>query len=62
MADLHRIVEYLDRYLNTAGIKDYPGAHNGLQIENSGAAGRIGAAVDACEPVIVEAAARGVSL
>lgn len=62
MADLHRIVEYLDRFLNTAGIKDYPGAHNSLQIQNSGAVTRIAAAVDACEPVITEAAARDVSL
>ncbi len=62
MADLPSLVEYLDRYLHTTSIQDYPGAHNGLQLENSGEVTRIGAAVDACEPVLVEAAARGVSL
>lgn len=62
MAALPRIVEYLDRYLDTARVKDYPGAHNGLQMENSGAVTRIGAAVDACESVLAEAAARGVGL
>jgi dinuclear metal center YbgI/SA1388 family protein len=62
MTLLPRLVEYLDDYLNTAGVADYPGAHNGLQVENSGGVGKIGAAVDACEAVFAEAAARGVSL
>lgn len=62
MPDLPGIVRYLDKYLNTNSVTDYPGAHNGLQVENSGAVARIGAAVDACEPVIHEAAARGISL
>lgn len=59
---LRDIIEYSDQYLNTKGVTDYPGAHNGLQVENTGKVTRIGAAVDACEPVIAEAAARGVSL
>jgi dinuclear metal center YbgI/SA1388 family protein len=62
MPDLANIVSYLDGYLRTKDVIDYPGAHNGLQIENSGSVTRIAAAVDACEPVIIEAAARGVSL
>jgi len=62
MRPLSRIVEFLDEYLNTRGVTDYPGAHNGLQVENSGEVGKIGAAVDACEAVFAEAAERGISL
>jgi dinuclear metal center YbgI/SA1388 family protein len=62
MAQLSRLVEHLDRTLNTRAIVDYPGAHNGLQVENSGKVEKIGAAVDSCEAVIEEAAARGISL
>nr|MDQ3622995.1 Nif3-like dinuclear metal center hexameric protein [Verrucomicrobiota bacterium] len=62
MADLRTLVDYLDRYLKTAAIVDYPGAHNGLQLENSGAVRKLGAAVDACEAVLTEAAERGISL
>ncbi|RYD84241.1 MAG: Nif3-like dinuclear metal center hexameric protein [Verrucomicrobiaceae bacterium] len=61
-ASLREIVEYCDSYLNTRSVSDYPGAHNGLQVENTGQVTRIGTAVDACEPVLAEAAARGVSL
>jgi len=62
MPTLAEIVPYLDSYLNTAGIVDYPGAHNGLQVESPGAVTRLGAAVDACEPVLREAAARKIDL
>lgn len=61
-ASLRAIVDHCDSYLNTKGVTDYPGANNGLQLENSGIVTRIGAAVDACEPVFAEAAARGISL
>jgi dinuclear metal center YbgI/SA1388 family protein len=56
MAALPAITAYLDRILDHANVGDYPGAHNGLQIENSGGVKRICAAVDACEPVMREAA------
>jgi dinuclear metal center YbgI/SA1388 family protein len=46
-ASLADIVAYCDRNLRTAEIKDYDGAVNGLQVENSGAVTRIAAAVDA---------------
>ena len=59
---LARIVSHLDRELRTAEIADYPGAWNGLQIENSGAVTKVAAAVDACEAVIAEAVARGATL
>ena len=62
MPELHTIVSHLDRTLRTAEITDYPGAWNGLQIENSGTVKRVAAAVDACEAVIAEAIASGVSL
>jgi dinuclear metal center YbgI/SA1388 family protein len=53
---LRTIVDDLERVLNHASIGDYPGAQNGLQIENSGAVSRICAAVDACEPAFQQAA------
>lgn len=62
MPDLRTLVDYLDQFLNTAAIVDYPKARNGLQLENSGPIRKLGAAVDACEPVLAEAAERGVSL
>ena len=53
---LRKIVHHLDRLLDHENIGDYPGAHNGLQIENNGRVARVCAAVDACEAVLVEAA------
>jgi dinuclear metal center YbgI/SA1388 family protein len=61
-ADLREIVTFLDRELNTAGIPDYSGALNGLQLENGGRVERIVAAVDASLPVIEKAAAGGPGL
>jgi dinuclear metal center YbgI/SA1388 family protein len=52
---LSRIVTYLDGLLDHARIGDYSEAHNGLQLENSGAVRRLCAAVDACEPVLAGA-------
>jgi len=54
-ARLVEIVKYCDRILRTPEIKDYDGAMNGLQAENSGAVTRIAAAVDAT-PKTVELA------
>ena len=54
---LSEIVRHLDELLNHANIADYPGAHNGMQIENSGRVSRVCAAVDACEAVLADAAA-----
>jgi len=59
---LARIRSYLDRYLNIKGVKDWPNACNGLQIENSGPVTKIGAAVDGCEYSLRAAAERGVNL
>ena len=53
---LRKIVLHLERLLDHAHVGDYPGAHNGVQIENSGRVVRVCAAVDACEAVLAEAA------
>ena len=44
---LAALVSHADKILNTAGIGDYDGAVNGLQVENSGQVTRIAATVDA---------------
>jgi dinuclear metal center YbgI/SA1388 family protein len=49
---LFEIVAFLDRELRTAEVKDYPNAHNGLQLENGGEVTRVVCAVDACEAVV----------
>ncbi len=51
---------FLDQLLNHATVGDYSAALNGLQLENSGRATRIGAAVDACEATILQAVERGI--
>lgn len=59
---LNEVVGYLDELLQVSLIGDYPNALNGLQVQNSGGLSKIGAAVDACEAVISDAAAAGVDL
>lgn len=59
MADLKEIVAFLDAELRLSEIKDYPGAMNGLQIENDGTVDRVFSAVDASLAVVEEAAAAG---
>lgn len=49
---LEEIVEYLDRYLRVREVPDYPGAWNGLQVENRGHIDRLVAAVDASQATI----------
>jgi dinuclear metal center YbgI/SA1388 family protein len=56
MSKLNEIVEYLDSELRVSEVKDYPGAMNGLQMENDGNISRIVSAVDASLAVIEEAA------
>jgi dinuclear metal center YbgI/SA1388 family protein len=62
MASLAEIVRYTDDYLCIGEIGDWDNALNGLQIENSGEATKIGAAVDVSTPVLAEAAKRDVDL
>lgn len=59
---LSRICTWLDGYLKVAEVRDFDGAWNGLQVENSGAVTKLGAAVDACEFTLRAAAERGVNL
>lgn len=62
MANLCALTDYLDRELKLGEIPDYPGAMNGLQIENHGKVEKIGAAVDASLPVFEKAIAEDVDL
>lgn len=62
MANLHELVEFLDRELRVSEIADYPGAMNGLQLANEGRVDRVVAAVDASLPVIEAVAAGGPGL
>ena len=61
-ASLAAIVQYCDRVLRTAEIKDFDGAANGLQMENAGTVTRIAAAVDASLATAKLAAAAGTDL
>lgn len=47
MPTLSDLVAYCDQRTRRSAFKDAPGAHNGLQVANSGKVTRIGAAVDA---------------
>ena len=62
VATLSQIVSYADEHLRIREIEDWPNALNGLQVENSGAVTRIGAAVDASTRVIDRAIGLGVNL
>src|SRR5581483_3913782 len=44
---LQKIAAHCDKLLRPAQFTDWPGAHNGLQVENCGAVSKIAAAVDA---------------
>ncbi len=44
---LKEVVEYCDRLLEVDGFEDWPGAFNGLQVENRGGVSHVAAAVDA---------------
>ena len=59
MADLKEIVAFLNAELRLSEIKDYPGAMNGLQLENDGTVERVFSAVDASLAVVEEAVAAG---
>lgn len=61
-ASLGEMVRYCDRLLRTAEIEDYPGAANGLQVENRGQVKRIAAAVDGSLATVRLAAAAGADL
>jgi dinuclear metal center YbgI/SA1388 family protein len=58
---LSQIVSYADEHLRIREIDDWANALNGLQVENSGAATKIGAAVDASSRTIDSALERGIN-
>jgi len=60
--ELIEITAFLDQELRISEIPDYPGAHNGLQLEAGGPVERVAVAVDASLPVIEEAVAAGAQL
>ncbi|HWZ27365.1 MAG TPA: Nif3-like dinuclear metal center hexameric protein [Gemmatimonadales bacterium] len=49
---LSDLTTYLDEYLSTTAIADYPNALNGLQVANRGDIRKIAAAVDVCAATI----------
>lgn len=55
MPEIHELQTYLHSLLRVGETPDYPPAHNGVQLTNDGFVGKIGAAVDACLPVIQQA-------
>jgi dinuclear metal center YbgI/SA1388 family protein len=61
MPQLNELVDYCNTLLRIEEIGDWPNALNGLQIENSGAVTKIGAAVDASTRTINAAGERGIS-
>lgn len=61
-ASLGAIVRYSDRLLRTNQFTDYPGAVNGLQVENNDIVTRIAATVDASTATIRKAIDAGADL
>lgn len=59
---LKEICAHLDGYLRIDEVPDYPTAHNGLQVQNSGTVYRLAVAVDAAQATIDSAAAEGADL
>lgn len=58
---LGQIISYADEHLRIREIGDWPNALNGLQLENSGAVTKLGAAVDASTRAIDAAIERGIN-
>jgi dinuclear metal center YbgI/SA1388 family protein len=61
-AALQEIVSFANELLEVAEIEDYPGAVNGLQLENRGTVSKIGAAVDASSRTIEMAISQAIDL
>ena len=61
-AKLSDIVRHCDTTLRTADIRDYDGAHNGLQVGNDGSVTRIAATVDASLATVKKAVEAGADL
>lgn len=59
---LNDIVRHCDTLLRTSEVNDYPGAVNGLQVENRGRVSRIAAAVDASHATVRKVIQAGADL
>ncbi len=59
---LAELVAYCERTLRTGEFTDWPGAANGLQVENNGTVTRMAAAVDASLATITKAVSLGADL
>lgn len=59
MVSLSKVTGYTGRLLKLDEIEDFPGAHNGLQVENGGRVARVLAAVDSGLPTLQKAAVHG---
>ena len=62
LVKLDDLVAYLDEYLDISNVPDYPGAENGLQVQNSGSVGKVAACTDACLATIDASVQRGADL
>lgn len=62
MPKLAEVVGWLDERMQLSGIRDYPGAVNGLQLENRGTVKHVATAVDASAHVARMAAEAGADL
>lgn len=62
MAELSEVVGFLEKELGAKRVPDYPGAYNGLQLQNKGEVRLVACAVDASLPVIEKAVAGGADL
>ncbi len=60
MPTLSEVVAFCDQRTRRSEVKDFPGAENGLQVENNGTVTKIGAAVDAGRFPFEQAIAKGV--
>lgn len=59
---LAELCAYLDSYLRIGEVPDYPGALNGLQVENAGEVTRVAVAVDAAQATVEGAVRAGADL
>jgi len=62
MAKIEQILHFLEETFHDSTFPDYPHALNGLQVEGRGEVDRVGAAVDASEETLAEAARREIHL
>ena len=60
MPTLNEVTNYCDKRTRRGAFKDFPGAHNGLQVANDGRVTKIGAAVDAGLVPFEKAVERGI--